>query len=47
VLTECLEAITYKVTVYQDYLGRGSADRLWSTPSLPGNGDQGEDCRPA
>jgi DNA-binding transcriptional MerR regulator len=47
VLTECLDAITYKVTVYQDHLDRGSADRLWSTPSLPGNGDQGEACRPA
>jgi hypothetical protein len=36
-----------KVKVYEDHLDRGSADRLWSTPSLPGNGDQGRGCRPA
>lgn len=47
-LTECLDAITYKVTVYQEHLDRGAADRLWSTPSLSGNGDgQDRDCRPA
>jgi DNA-binding transcriptional MerR regulator len=46
-LTECLDAITYKVTVYQDHLDRGSADRLWSTPSPPGNCDQDRGCRPA
>jgi DNA-binding transcriptional MerR regulator len=46
-LTECLDAITYKVTVYQDHQNRGSADRPWSTPSPPGNGDQDRDCRPA
>jgi len=46
-LTECLDAITYKVKVYEDHLGRGSADRLWSTPSPPGNGDQDRSCRPA
>jgi DNA-binding transcriptional MerR regulator len=46
-LTESLDAITYKVKVYQDHLNRGSADRLWSAPSPPGNGDQDRDCRPA
>ncbi len=46
-LTECLDAITSKVKVYQAHLERGSADRLWSTPSLPGDGDQGLGCRPA
>jgi DNA-binding transcriptional MerR regulator len=46
-LTECLDAITDKIKVYEDHLGRGSADRLWSTPSPPGNGDQDRGCRPA
>jgi DNA-binding transcriptional MerR regulator len=46
-LTECLDTITYKVKVYEDHLNLGSADRLWSTPSLPGNGDQDRGCRPA
>ena len=46
-LTECLDTITYKVTVYQDHLDRGSTDRLWSTPSPPANGDQDQGCRPA
>jgi DNA-binding transcriptional MerR regulator len=46
-LTECLDTITHKVKLYKDHLDRGSADRLWSTPSLPGNGDQGRGCRPA
>jgi DNA-binding transcriptional MerR regulator len=46
-LTESLDAITYKVKVYKDHLDRGAADRLWSTPSLPGNGDQDPGCRPA
>ncbi len=44
-LTECLDAITYKVKVYQDHLDLGPADRLWSTPSPPGNGDQDRSCR--
>jgi DNA-binding transcriptional MerR regulator len=46
-LTECLDAITYKVKVYEDHLNLGSAHRLWSTPSLPRNGDQDRGCRPA
>jgi DNA-binding transcriptional MerR regulator len=44
-LADSLDAITYKVQVYQDHLARGSADRLWATPSPPGNGDQDQDCR--
>jgi DNA-binding transcriptional MerR regulator len=49
-LTECLDAITYKVSVYEDHLGRGSADRLRGTPAPPGNSedqDQDQGCRPA
>jgi DNA-binding transcriptional MerR regulator len=46
-LTECLDVITYKVNLYQDHLDRGSADRLWSTPSMRDNGDQDQGCRPA
>jgi DNA-binding transcriptional MerR regulator len=46
-LTECLDVITYKVNLYQDHLDRGSADRLWTTPSMSGNANQDRGCRPA
>lgn len=45
-LTESLEAIAYKVRLYQNHLDRGSADRLWS-PSPPAGNDQDLGCRPA
>lgn len=29
-LTDCLKMITYKVSVYEDHLAEGTADRLWT-----------------
>ena len=42
-LTDCLNVIDHKVGVYEDHLARGTADRLWTTPSTAGT----EDERPA
>jgi DNA-binding transcriptional MerR regulator len=43
-LTDCLDAITHKVKVYQDQLGRISTSPDWTTPS-PDNGNQDQGCR--
>ena len=32
-LTECLNVITHKVTIYQQHLDDGTADCLWGAPS--------------
>ena len=42
-LTDCLDVISYKVGLYEEHLARGTADRLWTTPSTTGT----EDERPA
>jgi DNA-binding transcriptional MerR regulator len=32
-LNECLNVITYKVTIYEEHVARGTADSLWVAPS--------------
>ncbi|WP_163511107.1 MerR family transcriptional regulator [Fodinicola acaciae] len=38
-LKTCLDVITYKVNVYEEYLARGTADRLWTTTPLTDDPD--------
>jgi DNA-binding transcriptional MerR regulator len=36
-LTECLDVISHKVSIYEQHVAQGTADCLWTPPSLTGS----------